>query len=155
MHGTSFRGHPGCITAKHLSLLSILFYHTITLLCSNEIPFASNTLFTLSIHPVRGLPLTSDLVFFTKCPSSILSMWPNHRNTSCSAQTANSLQIQFSFIPPLFSLDLLCYSTHTSQTPELPYIPSLSLCCSHTLSFSPIQCCQYHYSFIKPLLGTY
>ncbi len=48
-----------------------------------------------------------------------------------------------------------CYSTQTSQTPQLPYIQSLPLYYSDTPSLSPIQCCWYYYYLKQSSLGTH
>ncbi len=70
----------------HSQLLSIHFYYAQALFLAPDIPLTPNALFTLSSHPIRGLPLgltplTLYLVIFTKCSSSILSTCPNHSNT--------------------------------------------------------------------------
>ncbi len=117
------------IYAFTIALHSFLLCTT-TLPCSTDIPLTPNALFTLSIYSIRGLPLgliplTSDLViFFTKRSSSILSTWPNHCNTPCSAHSANSYNSSspLHFIIPHFIH--LCYSTHTPQTLHLHYILS-------------------------------
>ena len=68
-----------------LWLPSIQHSCTSILPCSTDIPLASKSLFTLSTHPIRGLPLnhtslTSDLIIFSNCFSSIIATYQNYHN---------------------------------------------------------------------------
>lgn len=70
----------------HLQLLFINFCHvSITLPCSNDIPFAYNALFTLSIHLIQGLSLglVSHIIphyLLHQTPFSVLPICPNQNS---------------------------------------------------------------------------
>ena len=114
----------------HLPLLSIHFYHAQSFFLALNIPLSFNALFTLSLHPVIGLPLSliplisNPTNLFTNRSSSIPSMCPKYLNTHYSARPSQHFRNTSSPSHVFFHSVNTCYSTHT---PFLGHLISITL----------------------------